>query len=181
MKKYTSSCASITSQVERIRNYWRRLNNDVSQAFRTTTQHTHSEKNHHQVQLEDTGIYQLQHITINSKSYLVFFKTGCSDFVVRSKAIPLLHNRATLQHKGPITLGGIGDASATSSNGIYSVIKDIHTAYTNTGGNPSTLPTLPSIIGGDVYFMVGIKYLRYYPQQVFQPPSGLNIYQSRPL
>ena len=161
--------------------------------------------------IEDTGIYQLQHIAIDSKSYLVFFDTGCSDFVVRSKAIPLLHNRATLQHEGPITLGGIGDVSTTSSNGIYSVtlpkydgsdvtmtgvslekitltfpeypldgsvIKDIHTAFTNTGGNPSTLPTLPSIIGGDVDFMVGIKYLRYHPQQVFQLPSGLTIYQS---
>ena len=59
-----------------------------------------------------------------------------------------------------------------------SVIKDIHTAYTKTGGNPSTLPTLPPIIGGDVDFMVGIKYLRYHPQQVFQLPSGLTIYQS---
>ena len=70
--------------------------------------------------IEDTGIYQLQNIAIDSKSYLVFFDTGCSDFVVRSKAIPLLHNRAILQHKGPITLGGIGDVSTTSSNGIYS-------------------------------------------------------------
>ena len=33
-------------------------------------------------------------------------------------------------------------------------------------------------VGGDTDFMIGIKYLRYYPQVIFQLPSGLTIYKS---
>ena len=58
------------------------------------------------------------------------------------------------------------------------VIQDINTAFKMNGGDPSTLPKLPSTIGGDVDFIVGIKYLRYHPKQIFQLPSGLTIYHS---
>jgi len=58
------------------------------------------------------------------------------------------------------------------------VENDIQASYTQTYGNPSKLPRLPSHVGGDVDFMVGIKYLRYFPEQIFQLPSGLTIYRS---
>ncbi|XP_066917918.1 uncharacterized protein [Clytia hemisphaerica] len=158
-----------------------------------------------------SGIYQLQQIIINSKSYLIFYDSGCSDFVVRDHAIDQLESRARLQEKGPIKLGGVGDVSTLSSKGIYSIdlptfdgsnvtltgvalkkitstfpnypldcqVKDdIHDAFRRSGGNPSTLPKLPSSVGGDVDFMIGIRYLRYHPKVIFQMPSGLTIYKS---
>lgn len=46
------------------------------------------------------------------------------------------------------------------------------------GNNPNNFPTVPKSIGGDIDFMIGIKYLRYYPEKIFQLPSGLAIYKS---
>ena len=42
----------------------------------------------------------------------------------------------------------------------------------------SSLPTVPTSVGGDVDLMIGIKYLRYHPEQIFKLPSGLTIYKS---
>ena len=46
------------------------------------------------------------------------------------------------------------------------------------GNNPRDSPQLPQSVGGDTDFMLGIKYIRYYPEKVFQFPSGLTIYRS---
>ena len=56
---------------------------------------------------------------------------------------------------------------------------DLVNAYREAGGDINELPQLPSYIGGKVDFMIGIKYLRYFPEKVFQMPSGLTIYQSK--
>ena len=58
------------------------------------------------------------------------------------------------------------------------VENDIQKAFAKAGRNVSNLPTLPKSVGGHVDFMVGIKYLRYHPEVVFQMPSGLTIYRS---
>ena len=55
---------------------------------------------------------------------------------------------------------------------------DIKKAYKISGGNLKELPKLPKSVGGHTDFMIGIKYLRYYPKKVFQLPSGLSIYRS---
>ena len=56
---------------------------------------------------------------------------------------------------------------------------DIRAAFIKEGGNPDDLPRLPKYsAGGEVDFMIGIKYLRYHPEKVFQLPSGLTIYRS---
>ena len=55
---------------------------------------------------------------------------------------------------------------------------DIHEAYSHSGGKPELLPKLPKYVGGEIDFMIGIKYLRYHPEKVFQLPSGLTIYRS---
>ena len=55
---------------------------------------------------------------------------------------------------------------------------DIKAEYKAGGGNPDDLPKLPSHIGGSVDFMIGIKYLRYHPKEIFQTLSGLTIYES---
>ena len=58
------------------------------------------------------------------------------------------------------------------------VKEDIEKAYKNSGGDISSLPSLPKMVGGEVDIMIGSKYLRYYPKEVFSLPSGLTIYQS---
>ena len=58
------------------------------------------------------------------------------------------------------------------------VEENIAAGYKRQGNNPRDLPQLPQSVGGDTDFMLGIKYLRYYPEKVFQLPSGLTIYRS---
>ena len=41
------------------------------------------------------------------------------------------------------------------------------------------LPKLPKFVGGDTDFMIGIRYLRYYPEKIFKLPAGLAIYESK--
>ena len=55
---------------------------------------------------------------------------------------------------------------------------DIHDAYKRHGGDPKDLPRLPQRVGGNVDIMIGMKYKRYYPQEIFRLPSGLSIYRS---
>ena len=56
---------------------------------------------------------------------------------------------------------------------------DIRRAYSDNGGNVHHLPSLPQCVGGDTDLMIGIKYHRYFPVEVFRMDSGLSIYESR--
>ena len=58
------------------------------------------------------------------------------------------------------------------------VEKDIHEAYRLSGNNIADLPRLPHQVGGETDLMIGIQYLKYYPEPVFKLPSGLTIYMS---
>ena len=58
------------------------------------------------------------------------------------------------------------------------VEEDIAAGYKRQGNNPRYLPQLPQFVGGDTDLMSRIKYLRYYPEKMFQLPSGLTIYRS---
>ena len=58
------------------------------------------------------------------------------------------------------------------------VMQDIISSYKNTGGNPSDLPKVPVSVGRNIYFMIGIKYLRHHPKLIYELPSGLSIYES---
>ena len=55
---------------------------------------------------------------------------------------------------------------------------DVRSGYISNGKDPKYLPKLPAFVGGHSNFMIGLKYLRYYPKKVFQLPSGLTIYKS---
>ena len=59
------------------------------------------------------------------------------------------------------------------------VQKDIVVGYQLAGRDPRKLPRLPDSVGGDTDLMLGIKYLKYYPEFVFRLPSGLTIYRSQ--
>ena len=59
------------------------------------------------------------------------------------------------------------------------VFNDLKDQYIKEGNDISFLPSVPTSVGGDVDFMVGIKYLRYFPEPIFQLPSGLSIYRSQ--
>jgi len=58
------------------------------------------------------------------------------------------------------------------------VQSDIETAYKKLNCDISKLPIIPKSVGGDVDFLIGIKYLRYHPELVFSLPSGLSIFKS---
>ena len=86
-------------------------------------------------------------------------------------------------HEGAdITLSGICIEQITEEFPIYplsgEVEEDIRRGYHEAGGNLRNLPNLPKSVGGSTDFMLGIKYLRYFPEKVFQLPSGLAIYRS---
>ena len=80
------------------------------------------------------------------------------------------------------TMTGVCLEKITTTFPIYplhgKVQNEINIAYKASGGNIKLLPKLPKSVGGDVDFMIGIKYLRYHPEIVFQLPSGLTIFKS---
>ena len=57
-------------------------------------------------------------------------------------------------------------------------MQDIISSYKNTGDNPSDLPKVPVSVGGNIDFMIGIKYIRHHPILIYQLPSVLSIYES---
>ena len=58
------------------------------------------------------------------------------------------------------------------------VESDIHREYKHRGGNVTDLPSLRPSVGGSADIMIGSKYLRYFPREVFKTESGLTIYES---
>ena len=56
---------------------------------------------------------------------------------------------------------------------------NVRSGYISNGKDPKYLPKLPVFVGGRTDFMIGVKYLQYYPEKVFQLPFGLTIYKSR--
>ena len=161
--------------------------------------------------IEDNAIYVLQKIQVDNQNYNIFFDTGCSDLVCKYDAVKRVGDRAHQEHEGPVTLGGVGNATTRSTHGIYqvrlplfngknavltgvcidqitstfpdyplqgAVIDDIHTEYIKSGGVPEDLPKVAKFVGGAIDFMIGAKYLRYHPKEIFQLPSGLTIYES---
>ena len=55
---------------------------------------------------------------------------------------------------------------------------DIQQEYKLRGGNVSDLPALRPSVGGSADIMIGSKYLRYFPREIFRTDSGLTIYES---
>ena len=68
----------------------------------------------------EIAIYMLQQISINNQTYLVFYDTGCSDFVIRTEAAKRLKDNATLESSRSINIGGVGGVSART-RGDYAV------------------------------------------------------------
>ena len=59
------------------------------------------------------------------------------------------------------------------------VENDIREYYSKTHGDAEKLPKLPELVGGQVDIMIGIRYLRYFPELICKLPTGLSIYQSQ--
>ena len=53
---------------------------------------------------------------------------------------------------------------------------DVKNGYISNGKDPVYLPKLPEFVGGQTDFVIGEKYLRCYPEKVFQLPSGIAIF-----
>ncbi|XP_066932960.1 uncharacterized protein [Clytia hemisphaerica] len=69
----------------------------------------------------DRGIYMLQEVLINQHKLLIFYDSGCSDFVVSQNAIKLLGPSAIKDSSAPVILGGVGNSVTKSSFGRYVV------------------------------------------------------------
>ena len=70
---------------------------------------------------DERGIYLLQSININNNRMTLFFDNGCSDFIVKKSAIPLLGGNATQLSSQPKRIGGVGCTSTMTTHGEYSV------------------------------------------------------------
>ena len=57
--------------------------------------------------------------------------------------------------------------------------KDIINNYKLASKDPKSLPRLPDFVGDETDLMVGVKYLKYFPECVFRLPTGLIIYRSQ--
>ena len=58
------------------------------------------------------------------------------------------------------------------------VQNDIIKNYKLASKYPKNLPRLPDFVGGETDLMVGVKFLKYFPECVFRLPTDLTIYRS---
>jgi len=90
--------------------------------------------------------------------------------------------RLPLNNGRDAVLAGVCLEQITNTFPVYpingEIQKDILHGFVKNGGNEQNLPKLPDSIGGDVDFLIGLKYLRYHPEPVFSLPSGLTIFKS---
>ena len=61
---------------------------------------------------------------------------------------------------------------------LTNAFKDIADHFKSNRGDPEQLPKPPQSVGGDIHFMIGIKYIKHHPKLIYQLPSGLSIYES---
>ena len=67
-----------------------------------------------------------------------------------------------------------GTFPSISLKSLENDIKEYHRSHTPCG----ELPQLPDMVGGETDIIVGIKYLKYFPKEIFKLPSGLTMYES---
>ena len=124
----------------------------------------------------------------------IFFDSGCGDSICKKKAVDSLieQNRAKHIVTGPLVLSGgqksiceYGKYQVTlplyngKNANLSSICLDIKNVYFKSGGNVDSLPRLPSHVGWDTDLMIGVQYLKYYPQKIFELPNGLSSYKSQ--
>ena len=98
------------------------------------------------------------------------------EFGVVTIAIPLLNGRSAL-----ITGSCMG--KITSEFPTYTLAEvetDIRSACESKGDKAllKKLPKVPSEVGGETDILLGIKYARYFPREIFRMESGLSICES---
>ncbi|XP_066912128.1 uncharacterized protein [Clytia hemisphaerica] len=64
---------------------------------------------------------RLTTLNVDGKKLLVFFDSGCSDFIISKSAVKLLGARCSQESSNPISLGGVGNCSTKSTLGSYRV------------------------------------------------------------
>ena len=88
-----------------------------------------------------------------------------SPFEIYSVNLPLHNGRNAL-------LSGVCLAKITDNFPQYSlrgqVNNSIQNAYLESGENVEDLPKLPKMVGGKMYFIIGIKYLRHHFKRFFK-------------
>ena len=143
---------------------------------------------------------------MDKKLYSLFYDTGCCDMVsiaksISSRAVQESSMQISIGGVGNSmikTNHGIFQVQLPLFNGADAVFNEVHVGQITLkfphyplkgkvqddnlnsckqhGGNPTALPKLPQFVGGHTDLMLEIKYIRYYPEKVFQFPSGLTTY-----
>ena len=66
-------------------------------------------------------------ISVDNKSYTLFFDSGCGDLVCRyDEAIQNMGQRAVQEFKASVNLGGVGDLFTKLNHRIYQVKMPLH-------------------------------------------------------
>ena len=90
--------------------------------------------------------------------------------------------RLPLKNGGIATLSGMFDKMTTDfpKYPLMKISKDIKEICLSKGkmGLYKKLPNLPKKVGGQTDILIGLKYKKYFPQQVLMFPTGLTVYRS---
>ena len=141
-----------------------------------------------------------------TKPVMTFMDSGCSDAIFR-EGIPAVQWEGAVSKSGPFDMGGVGGLAAQTRDEWVCQVLLVCGAYTDVRGHSMTRVTsdiplvyiakavsavkedaphkvelqnckLPSIIGGEVDCLLGIKYSKLFPEIIHQLPCGLTIYKS---
>ena len=86
--------------------------------------------------------------------------------------LPLINGREAV-------LAGVCLDQITNTFPLYLVqghVKDhIFKAFKEKGNEIENFPNLPKFVGGDIYIMIGSKYLPYHPRPIFSLTNGLTV------
>ena len=122
----------------------------------------------------------------------IFFRRNF--LTIKYDAVKSIGSRGVQEWSIPISIGRVGSSMIKWSHEIFQVWLSLFNGsdalfsgvcigqitvelppLSIKSKNGRNLPKLPQFVGGRTDFLLGIKYLRYYPEKVFQLLSGLTI------
>ena len=119
LEKYKSKC--ILRQKVDLPQYAKDIKLSFHASYKNQMSSQSKDQKSTDANLDDKAIYILQTIKVNSQQFTIFYDTGCGDMVSKHSAIKRLGNKAKLECKGPIKLGGVGCIQTESPYGIYQI------------------------------------------------------------
>ena len=154
----------------------------------------------------DRAIFLLQTISVDGVRLRIFYDRGAGDAVLKWSAVQALQSlgRAVLVNDAPISMAGVGGVTSVTDYGLWSIclpnISGENVVITGvcmekvTSEFPEyhladvegeirqkcdTIPKLSNVVGGETDILLGSKYLRFHPREVWRcEESGLTVSDS---